>query len=103
MAKGKHGTDSKEDFINNMIADAIEHTPNFRVGIISNGINTFDDLTNAISEAVEFLELNGKLNEFIEFSKNKHKKNRTYPSSDTKINHDELPFADEDYFGGKDE
>ena len=52
---------AKEDFINDMIKDAIKHTPNFDIGRISNGDYTFGEYQN-------FLTSQGLLGRFIKFT-----------------------------------
>jgi|LGOV01.1.fsa_nt_gb coenzyme F420-reducing hydrogenase delta subunit len=52
----------REDFINEMIKDAIEHTKGFDVALISDGKYMFLDYTT-------FLEEKGLVQEFIDFVK----------------------------------
>ena len=57
---------AKEDFINEMIQEAIEHTQGFEVGFISNGEYTFSELLSFIKQNDKFSELD----KFVEIERN---------------------------------
>jgi methionine synthase II (cobalamin-independent) len=81
----------KEDFINEMIKDAIENTQEFDVGLISNGSYDFHDF-------ISYLKVTEQYHLFIEWKESMANVDFSIPEYTIQtIKEDDLPFAEKEY------
>jgi methionine synthase II (cobalamin-independent) len=91
MRRNSKPLTAKEDFINDMIQDAIEHTPNFDVGRISNGDYTFNDF-------IRYFKNYDNFERFKEFTEKNNLVIHTEVTSLKEETHENyLPFAEKEF------